>query len=98
MKYNSKNQKALTDSQDFLTRRPVELNHILFNRTIRLSGDDQNRLVSTSHNLRNFDYNIEIKNNLSVVEEVVFDPIFSDVTSPDNYLHYSKPRGRVKGF
>ena len=63
------------------------MNHILLDRTIRLSGDDQNRLVSTSLDLRSKNYIIGQKeNNLFVAKEVVFGPILSNVTSPDSAI------------
>ncbi len=60
-------------------------NHILFDRTVRLSGDDQIRLISASSNLRSNNYiSDEIKNNTSISEDVVSGPVDWDATSPDN--------------
>ena len=81
------NQKALTYSQDSLTRRPVESNHILRCRTVRVSDDGQTQLTSASHGLRAFyctpDRN---KNNLSIAEEEVFDPIPADAASSETHI------------
>ena len=93
----NKNQKARADSQDSLIRRPVELNHTPLSGAVRLSGDDQNRLVSTSSRLRNFYYiNEGIKNNNFIAEDAVFGFADGNVTSPDNHLYDSKSKNYVK--
>lgn len=72
-------------------RRLVESNHILQNRTSRLSIDDQNHLVSTSPNLRTLYSRVfGNKNNTFIAEDAVFGPI-ADVAPIDNRDQYSRP-------
>lgn len=97
---NGVNQKALTNSQDFLMRRATE-SHRIFNKENRMSVSQGSTLVDNTlrQTLRNDNYiTVQNKNNPSFGEVVSDSLQNTDTRLTLKYFNYSKPRSYVKCF